>query len=106
VAGYRRSLEHHPLRGYWFYGVYSLCVVGGAATVAVWPDLVTLNVGVQVMNALMLPLVLGLLIMLAATALPRPHRLRGAYLWLVVAVSAATCALGVFGGFSGASLFG
>jgi hypothetical protein len=54
----------------------------------------------------MLPLVLGLLIMLAATALPRPHRLRGAYLWLVVAVSAATCALGVFGGFSGASLFG
>ncbi|MBU6499740.1 MAG: divalent metal cation transporter, partial [Rhodospirillales bacterium] len=26
VAGYRRSLEHHPLEARWFYGVYALCV--------------------------------------------------------------------------------
>jgi hypothetical protein len=31
--------------------------------------------------------------------------LRGAYLWVVVSVAAATCALGVFGGLSGAGLF-
>jgi hypothetical protein len=73
--------------------------------VAVWPDLVSLNVGVQVMNALMLPVVLGFLIALAMRALPRAHRLRGGYLWLVLAVSALTCALGVFGGLSGAGLF-
>ena len=53
------------------------CVVGGAVVVAVWPNLVSLNVGVQVMNALMLPLVLGFLIALAVKALPRAHRLRG-----------------------------
>ncbi len=72
--------------------------------VALWPDLVSLNVGVQVMNALMLPVVLGFLIALAVKALPQAHRLRGPYLWLVLAICALTCALGVFGGFSGAGL--
>ncbi len=104
VTGYRRSLELHPLEAHWFYGVYAVCVVAGAAIVAVWPDLVALNVGVQVMNAFMLPIVLGFLIALAVKALPRAHRLRGAYLWLVVAVAVVTCALGVFGGLSGAGL--
>jgi hypothetical protein len=56
------------------------------------------------MNALMLPLVLGFLIALAVRALPRKHRLQGWYLWLVVAVAVVTCALGVFGGLSGAGL--
>jgi Mn2+/Fe2+ NRAMP family transporter len=104
VTGYRRSLEMHPLEAHWFYAVYSLCVVFGAVVVAVWPDLVSLNVAVQVMNAFMLPLVLGFLIALAVKALPRAHRLRGFYLWIVVAVAAVTCALGVFGGLSGAGL--
>jgi NRAMP (natural resistance-associated macrophage protein)-like metal ion transporter len=104
VAGYRRSLEYHPLEARWFYGVYTICVVAGAVVVAVWPDLVSLNVGVQVMNALMLPVVLGFLIALAVRALPHARRLRGWYLWLVLAVSALTCALGVFGGLSGAGL--
>jgi hypothetical protein len=53
------------------------------------------------MNALMLPLVLGMLIALANRALPGPHRLRGWYLWLVIAVSGVTCALGVVGGVGG-----
>jgi NRAMP (natural resistance-associated macrophage protein)-like metal ion transporter len=105
VAGYRRSLEYRPLEARWFYGVYTLCVVFGAIAVAAWPDLVSLNVGVQVMNALMLPIVLGFLIALSVRALPRAHRLRGWYLWLVLAVAALTCALGVFGGLSGAGLF-
>lgn len=104
VTGYRRSLELHPLEAHWFYGVYAACVIAGAGLVAVWPDLVSLNVGVQVMNALMLPVVLGFLIALAVKALPRAYRLRGWYLWVVVAVATITCALGVFGGLSGAGL--
>jgi NRAMP (natural resistance-associated macrophage protein)-like metal ion transporter len=104
VTGYRRSLELHPLEAHWFYAVYALCVVVGAVVVGIWPDLVSLNVGVQVMNALMLPVVLGFLIALAVKALPRAHRLRGWYLWVVVSVAVITCALGVFGGLSGAGL--
>jgi NRAMP (natural resistance-associated macrophage protein)-like metal ion transporter len=104
VTGYRRSLEMHPLEARWFYGVYAVCVVFGALVVAVWPDLVSLNVAVQVMNAFMLPLVLGFLIALAVRALPGAYRLRGVYLWVVLVVAAVTCALGVFGGLSGAGL--
>ena len=104
VAGYRRSLDLRPLQARGFYGVYALCIVVGAVLVGLWPNLVSLNVGVQVMNALLLPLVLGLLVALAVRALPPAHRLRGAYLWVVVLVALVTCALGVFGGLQGAGL--
>ncbi len=104
VAGYRRSLELRPLQARWFYGVYAACVVAGAVLVGVWPNLVSLNVGVQVMNALLLPLVLGFLIALAVFSLPEAHRLRGWYMWVVIVVSALTTALGVYGGLSGAGL--
>jgi Mn2+/Fe2+ NRAMP family transporter len=104
VTGYRHSLEHHPLEARWFYGVYALAVIAAALAVAIAPDLVSLNVGVQVMNAFLLPVVLGFLIALAARALPPAQRLRGWYLWVVVAVASATCILGVFGGISGIHL--
>ncbi len=104
VTGYRHSLEHHPLEARWFYGVYALAVIGATLAVAIAPNLVSLNVGVQVMNAFLLPLVLGFLIALAARALPPACRLRGWYLWLVIVVATATCVLGVFGGVSGIHL--
>ncbi len=104
VAGYKRSLELRPLQARWFYGVYTACVVAGAVLVGVWPNLVSLNVGVQVMNALLLPLVLGFLIALAVFALPEDRRLKGPYLWIVLTVSILTTSLGVFGGLQGAGL--
>jgi NRAMP (natural resistance-associated macrophage protein)-like metal ion transporter len=105
VTGYRHSLEHHPLEAPWFYGIYALAVVGGAVVVDLVPNLVALNIGVQVMNALMLPLVLGFLVLLAFKALPAEHRLSGPYAWLVIAVSVLTAGLGVYGGITGAHLF-
>ena len=104
VTGYKHSLEHRPFEARWFYGVYALCVLAGCLLVAAAPNLVSLNVGVQVMNAFLLPLVLGFLIALAVRALPERVRLRGWYLWLVIAVAGMTCLLGVFGGLSGIGL--
>jgi Mn2+/Fe2+ NRAMP family transporter len=104
VAGYKRSLEMPPRQARWFYGVYALCIVGGATLVAISPDLVSLNIGVQVMNALLLPLVLGFLVALSVWALPPSLRLKGRYLAVVIVVLTATTALGVFGGFTGAGL--
>ena len=98
VTGFHHSLAHHPREAPWFYGVFTLITVAGALIVVVIPDLVTLDIAVEVMNALLLPLVLGFLVMLAVKALPRDHRLRGGYLWLVVIVTALTTALGVYGG--------
>ena len=104
VTGYKHSLEYHPLEARWFYGVYALAVAGATLAVAIAPNLVSLNIGVQVMNALLLPVVLGFLIALAARALPPEQRLKGWYFWLVCAVAGATCVLGVFGGLTGAGL--
>jgi Mn2+/Fe2+ NRAMP family transporter len=105
VTGYRHSLEHRPLDAPWFYGIYSLAVIGGAVVVDLAPNLVELNIGVEVMNALMLPLVLGFLVALAFRALPPEHRLRGLYAWVVVGVALLTAGLGVYGGITGAQLF-
>jgi Mn2+/Fe2+ NRAMP family transporter len=104
VTGYRRSLEDHPLEAKWFYGVYAACVVAGAVLVAVVPNLVFLNITVEVMNALLLPMVLGFLIALAIFALPPAVRLRGWYKWVVIATSLLTAGLGVYGGITGAGI--
>ncbi|HEY3909806.1 MAG TPA: divalent metal cation transporter [Stellaceae bacterium] len=101
VTGYQRSLEYRPLDAGWFYGVYAAGAVLAAGLVWVMPDLVWLNIAAQVLNAFLLPFVIGFLIALAVTALPVPLRLRGWYLWLVVCVCAVVCALGLFGGISG-----
>jgi Mn2+/Fe2+ NRAMP family transporter len=101
VAGYKRSLEHHPLQAKWFYSVYTICVIGGAALVGFYPNLISLNVGVQVMNALLLPLVLGFLVRLAMVTLPEAQRLKGGYLVVVLTIVAITCAFGVLGGVGG-----
>jgi hypothetical protein len=69
----------------------------------VWlvPDLVRLNIAAQVLNAFLLPLVVGFLVALAITALPEAHRLRGWYLWALVGFTSMVCALGLVGGLSG-----
>jgi len=98
IAGYKRTLELHPFAAGWFYFVYALCVVGSAVAVWIASDLVWLNVAAQVLNAFLMPLVIGFLVALAATALPEPYRARGWRLRLIVGICAAVSALGVFGG--------
>lgn len=98
VAGYRRSLEYRPFQAGWFYGVYAACVIGSGAAVWFASDLVWLNIAAQVLNAFLMPLVIGFLVALALKALPEPYRLRGWYLALIVGVCAAVSAIGMFGG--------
>jgi Mn2+/Fe2+ NRAMP family transporter len=62
VAGYRRSLEYRPFEAKWFYGVYAARVVGAAALVCFVADVVSLNIAAQVLNAFLLPLVIGFLV--------------------------------------------
>ena len=60
-----------------FYGVYTLAHVGGGAIVLLGIPLVSLMVQVEVMNAILLPIVLGFLILLERTALPKEYRMTG-----------------------------
>lgn len=101
VSGYSRSFEGGPTRAPWFFGVYAGAVGVSALVVDLEPNLISLNVGAQVVNALMLPLVAGLLIALAAVALPAAHRPSRWYLGLVGVLAALACAAGFIGAAAG-----
>lgn len=103
VLGFKRSLEHHPKDAPWFYMVYTLILVLGAGLVASgYVNLVNLSVGVEVMNALLLPIVLGFLFILAWKTLPVGYRLTPTYGTIVGVVLAVTAGFGLFGGLWGA----
>jgi Mn2+/Fe2+ NRAMP family transporter len=101
ILGFKHSLEYHPREAPWFYGVYTVALVLGGILVASGVDLVKLSVGVQVMNALLLPIVLGFLFMLARRALPAPYRLSGGYSWVVGITIAVTAGFGLYAGLWG-----
>lgn len=101
VTGYKHSLEHHPREAPWFYLVFAVVLVASGLLVSSGINLVDLSVGVEVMNALLLPVVLGFLYALARRALPSGHRLRGAYAVIVAFTIALTAGLGVWGGLTG-----
>ena len=80
VLGWRHSLNERLSRANAkFYALYILAHVLGAVLVLASVDLVSLAVDVEVMNALLLPIVLGFLLALEAKALPPAHRMRGVY---------------------------
>ena len=84
-----------------FYVVYVAMLVIGFAFVLSGINLVDLSVGVMVLNALLLPVVLGFLFALASKVLPERHRLKGWYRIVVGVVLLFTAALGVYGGVTG-----
>ena len=96
VSGYQRSLEHQPRKAPWFYIIYTAMLVIGGITVVSGINLVNLSVAVQVMNAALLPVVLGFLYMLALKALPEPYRLQGGYSVVVGVVVATASILGMY----------
>ncbi|SRR5579871_184162 len=100
VLGLKHSLEHEPREAPWFYGIYTAALVVGGVVVASGVNLVKLSVGVQVMNALLLPVVLGFLFLLAR-GLPAPHRLGRTYGIIVGLVILLTAGFGVYAGLTG-----
>jgi Mn2+/Fe2+ NRAMP family transporter len=80
VLGWRHSLNDRPSRAIArFYALYILAhVIGGALVLASF-DLVSLAVDVEVMNALLLPVVLGFLLALEATGFFTKMRLTAAH---------------------------
>ncbi|MCU1507279.1 MAG: family metal ion transporter [Microbacteriaceae bacterium] len=101
VTGYKRSLEHKPSEAPWFYVVFTVVVIVGALVVISGINLVQLNLYVQVMNALLLPIVLTFLYLLARKALPDRYCLAGRYRWVVLIVIAVTASFGVYAAISG-----
>lgn len=100
----RPAMPHQPARNVTsrpgrrrggFYAAFGLLQLIAAILVLASVDLVRLAVAVEVMNAALLPIMLGFLLALEATALPPALRARPWYRYLTWAVSAAVI------GFSG-----
>lgn len=101
VTGFKRSLQDHPKEAPWFYGIYFFIVIFGALIVYSGIPLITLNVAVEVMNALCLPIVLGFLFLLARYALPEKYKLKGWYMFVVGVIFAVTSLFGFWAGVFG-----
>lgn len=97
VFGWRHTLNERPSRATAkFYITYGLAHVIGAVLVLASVDLVNLAVDVEVMNALLLPIVLGLLLALEARALPEEWRMRGLHKYLARVLCLVVMAFGLY----------
>ncbi len=79
VIGVRHSLEQHPREAPWFYVAFAVMLVAGGLLVCSGINLIHLSIATGVINALLLPIVLGFLYSLARTELPQALRLQGFY---------------------------
>ena len=101
VTGYKRSLENAPRQAPWFYGVFTMALLAAAAIVLTVHDMVGLSIAVEVMNALLLPIALGFLFLLAVRALPAPFRLGRRYAVFAAFVILITSAFGFLAAIGG-----
>jgi Mn2+/Fe2+ NRAMP family transporter len=102
VLGLRHSLSESPAQAPWFYGALAAVMIGGGALVASGVNLIRLSIAVGVLNALLIPIVLGFIYHLARTQLPVELRLRGGYGLAVGIVFAVTSGVGLLAGLLGA----
>jgi len=99
VFGFKHSLEHHPKEAPWFYTIFIASVVFSAIFVGSNVNLVAISVGVQVMNAALLPIVLFFLYALARKALPPDYKLKGIHSVLFLILTIALSCLNLFGAY-------
>ncbi len=90
------NMPFHKAKG--FYIVYTITHVGGALLVFSGISLISLTVSIEVMNAVLLPIVLGFLLVLERVALPPEHRMQGWYKVAVWSVCMLVIAFGLYMG--------
>jgi Mn2+/Fe2+ NRAMP family transporter len=96
--GMNHSLNMPFKKARGFYYVYTLAHVGGALLVLSGVPLVSLTLDIEVMNAVLLPIVLGFLVALERVALPEEYRMKGIYKWLAWGVTAVVIGFGLYMG--------
>lgn len=96
VFGFNKSLNHKVKDAKIFYLIYTLAHVGGAILVICSVNLVKITLDVEVMNAMLLPIVLGFLLVLEAKALPKEQRMKGFHKYLVWSLSGIVMVFGLY----------
>lgn len=95
VLGWRHSLNDSPVRAAGFYSLAVAGILAGALLVLAAPNLVSLSVDVEVLNACLLPIVLGFLLALERRALPTELRMRGTQRAATYVLAAVVIAFGI-----------
>jgi len=98
VFGWRHSLNERPNRANAkFYLTYALAhILGAIFVLGSSTTLVGLSVDVEVMNALLLPIVLGFLLALEVKALPLQWRMRGWHKYITWLLCLVVMAFGLY----------
>lgn len=86
-----------------FLLLYAVGLIAAAVAVGLFDDLVWLNIAAQIANALLFPVSLCLLILLAARALEPPWRLAGPRLAVMIALVGVIAGFGLIGLFAALS---
>lgn len=92
----KHSLNLPPSKAKGFYSLYTLAHVAGAAIVLLGIPLVNLMVDVEVMNAILLPIVLGFLLLLERIALPEEYRMKGLHKYIVWSLCSVVISFGLY----------
>ncbi|QBP19003.1 divalent metal cation transporter [uncultured bacterium] len=79
-----------------FYGMYALTFVVSATISLIHFNLVKVTIAIEVMNALLLPIVLGFLLLLESRALPSHYQMHGVYKWTVIISCLLVMVFGVY----------
>uniref|UniRef100_A0A7S2TP45 Uncharacterized protein n=1 Tax=Lotharella oceanica TaxID=641309 RepID=A0A7S2TP45_9EUKA len=96
LMGLRRSLEYKATEAPGFYLTYTLMIAFGAVVAIMYPNPIELEVFVEILNALLLPVVLGFLYVLAYKALPEEHRIKGSYALGVAILFSLCCGVALY----------
>jgi Mn2+/Fe2+ NRAMP family transporter len=99
VLGWKHSLNDSPRRAAGFYGLAVVATLIGALLVLITPNLVNLSVDVEVLNACLLPVVLGFLLLLERRALPAAFRMHGVRRFTTYILTGVVITLGLYTSF-------
>ena len=97
--GINGSFSHKLKEARVFYAIFLVVNLAAAGVVLSGANLTAVTVDVEVMNALLLPLVLGFLLALEHTALPREYKMKGAYKILVWGLTLVVISFGLYMGY-------
>lgn len=96
VIGFKSSLNNTWKEAPLFYGLYAGGIVVAALIVLSGISLVSLTIGVEIMNALLLPIVVGFLLLLGWKTLPQQYALKRWEKGILIIIYVLVCSLGIF----------
>jgi len=101
AIGVRHTLEHHPRDAPLFYAGFAALLLLAGLLVSSGINLVRVSVATGAVNAVLLPVVLALLYLLATRELRGEHKLGAGYRWVAGAVLLATAGFALYAAIAG-----